>query len=68
MGGETGKKGSRRMSKNKERRMLGASHGVRVKVRYTEVRKGKSPEAKGSWDNLRTAGKKQTKLKTGIYN
>ena len=24
------------------------SHRVRVKVRYTEVRKGKSPEAKGS--------------------
>ena len=23
-----------------------ASHGVRVKVRYTEVRKGKNPEAK----------------------
>ena len=34
-----------------------ASHEVRVKVRYTEVRKGKSPEEKGSWDNLRKAGK-----------
>lgn len=39
MGGEIGKKRPRRMSKNKEKRMLGASHGVRVK--YIEVRKGK---------------------------
>lgn len=34
-----------------------ASHGVRVAVRYTEVRKGKNPEAKGSRDNFRKAGK-----------
>ena len=38
--------------------MLGASHPahnyrVRVKARYTEVRKGKTPEAKGSGDNLK---------------
>ena len=45
-----------------------ASHGVRVKVRYTEVRKGKSPEAKGSQDNvkLRKAGKKQAKPRLGV--
>ena len=30
-------------------RKEGARHGVRVKVRYTEVRKGKNPEAKGRW-------------------
>ena len=29
-----------------------ASHEVRVEVRYTDVRKGKSPESKGSRDNL----------------
>ena len=29
-----------------------ASHSVGVKERYTEVRKEKSPEAKGSQDNL----------------
>lgn len=29
-----------------------ASHGARGTVRYTEVRKGKSSEAEGKWDNL----------------
>ena len=29
-----------------------ASHGVKRKVRHTEVRKGKIPEAKGRQDNL----------------
>ena len=28
------------------------SHGVTVKVRYTEVSKVKSPKAKGTWYNL----------------
>ena len=28
------------------------SHEGRVKVRHTEIRKGKNPEAKGRWDNL----------------
>ena len=31
-------------------------HGVRVKVRYIEGKKDKSPEARGRWDNLRKAG------------
>ena len=43
-----------------------ASHKVRVKIRYTR-RKGKSPEAKGSLDKLRKAGKKQAKLRRGNY-
>ena len=29
------------------------SHGVRVKVRYSEITKGKTSEAKGRWNNLR---------------
>lgn len=29
-----------------------ATHGVRVKVKYTE-KKRKSPEARGGWDNLK---------------
>ena len=29
-----------------------ASHGIRKKVSYTEKRKEKNPEGKGSWDNL----------------
>ena len=29
-----------------------ASNGVRVKVRYTEVRKDKRPEAKDRWHNV----------------
>lgn len=38
-----------------------------MKVRYTEVRKGKNPEAKGRWDNFKLkAGKKQAKLRLGI--
>ena len=44
-----------------------SSHGVRLKVRYTEERKGKGPEAKGSRDNLRKAGKKEAKLRPGFY-
>ena len=44
-----------------------ASHGVRMKVRYTEGRKGRSPEAKDSWDKIRKAGQKQAKLRLGIY-
>ena len=36
-------------------------HGVRVKVRYIEGKKDKSPEARGRWDNLRKAGKKQAR-------
>ena len=35
------------------RGQLPSQHGVRVKVRHTEVREGKGPEAKGSQDNLR---------------
>ena len=40
-----------------------------MKVRYTEVRKRKRLEAKGSWDNfkLRKAGKKQAKIRPCIY-
>lgn len=34
------------------------SHRVRVKARYTKVRKGGSTESKDSYDNLRKAGKK----------
>ena len=30
-----------------------ASHGIRIKEGYTEIEKHKSPEAKGSWNNLR---------------
>ena len=45
-----------------------ANHRVRVKITYIEIRKGKSPEAKGSRDNLRKAGKKQAKLRSGIHN
>lgn len=49
-----------RAKENKERRTLGTSHlvshGLRVKVRYMEVRKGKSLGAKGRWDYLRKAG------------
>lgn len=41
---------------NKERQTLGtsnpATHRVRVKVRFTVVRKGKSPETKVRCDNL----------------
>ena len=44
------------------------SHGERSKERYTEIEKDKSPEAKGSQDNLRKAGKKQAKLRPGIHN
>ena len=33
------------------------SRGVRVKVRYTEVRKGKHSEAEGRWDSLRKAAR-----------
>lgn len=40
-----------------------ASHGLRVKGRYTEVRKGKSPKAKGSQVNLRKSDKKQAKVR-----
>lgn len=40
----------------KERRTSGASHpvspGERSQERYTEMKKDKSPEGKGSWDNL----------------
>lgn len=32
-----------------------ASHRIRVKVRYTEERKGNGTQAKGSQDNLRKA-------------
>ena len=57
---------------NKERKTSGASHPVchreRSKNRYTEIEKDKSPEAKGSQDNLRKAGKKQAKLRLGIHN
>ena len=45
-----------------------ASHGERSKERYTEREKDKSPEVKGSRDNLKKAGKKQAKLKPGIQN
>ena len=62
---------SGRQEREQERRMSGTSHptshGVRVKVTYTEVRKGKSPEAKGRWDNLRKVGKKQVKLTLNIH-
>ena len=59
---------AREQGKEDSRASHTASHGVRVKVRYTEVRKGKSPEAKGSQDNLRKDGKKHAKLRSGIYN
>lgn len=35
------KSGERQEQENKAKRMLGARHGVRVSVRYTEVRKQK---------------------------
>ena len=44
------------------------SRRVRVKVRYTELRRRKSPEAKGSQDNLRKVGKKPTKVRLDIHN
>ena len=59
--------------RNKRTRRGGhrASHstcrGLRVKVRYTEVRKEKEkPEAKGSRDNLRKADKEQANLRPGV--
>ena len=62
----------RKEQENKERRTPGAnrldSHRVRRKGRYTEIEKDKSPEAKGSWGNLRRTGKKQAKLRPGNHN
>lgn len=37
-----------------------ASHCVKVKVKHTKMRKGKSSEAKGIWDNFRKYGYKPT--------
>ena len=55
---------------NKGKRISGTSHpdshGIRVKVRCTEIRIGKGPEAKGRRNNLRKASKKQAKLRPGI--
>ena len=41
------------------------SHQAKRKERNIE--KVKSPEAKGRWDNLRIAGKKQAKLRPGTH-
>ena len=38
----------------------------RGKKRDKEMENGKSPEAKGKWDNLRKASKKQVRLRPGI--
>ena len=43
-------------------------HGIKVKVRYTKVRKWKIPEARSTRYKLRKAGKKQAKLRLGIPN
>ena len=68
-----GRREERRTRENKERRTSGASHpatqqATEKEERYPEIEKDKSPEAKGSWDNLRKAGKKQPKLRPGIHN
>ena len=58
IGGAARERGSAK--ENKERKMSGACHLAtqqatekEVKRRIQKLKKGKSPEAKGSWDNLK---------------